>query len=160
MNSIAQLFSSSDVLLDTDVTNRQALFEAVGRLWNGRHGLASAEMQECLTAREALGSTGLGQGVAIPHARVKGLPEPVAAFVRPKLPIDFDSPDGQPVACFFVLLVPAQATEKHLQILAGVAEMLSNAQFRERLAAAKSQDEVHRLFAEWRGPVGGRGKVA
>jgi PTS system nitrogen regulatory IIA component len=105
---------------------------------------------DSLNAREKLGSTGLGQGVAIPHARIKGLAKAVAAFVRPKLPIQFDSPDDDPVGCFFVLLVPAQATEQHLQILANVAQMLSNAQFRDRLGESKSQDEIHQLFAVWR----------
>jgi len=150
MNSVAQLFSSNDVLLDLDVRGKQQLFEAIGRLWEERHGMVAAEVVESLTARENLGSTGLGQGVAIPHARVKGLSEAVAAFVRPKNPIEFDSPDGRPVDSCFVLLVPAQATEKHLRILADVAEMLSNTGFREKLAEAKSEEEVHRLFAEWR----------
>jgi PTS system nitrogen regulatory IIA component len=150
MNSVAQLFSSNDVLLDLDVSDKQALFEAVGRLWEEHYGLAAGEVVDSLNAREKLGSTGLGQGVAIPHARIKGLAKAVAAFVRPKLPIQFDSPDDDPVGCFFVLLVPAQATEQHLQILANVAQMLSNAQFRDRLGESKSQDEIHQLFAVWR----------
>ena len=147
MNAVAPLFTSNEVLIDVDAPNRQALFESVGRLWEARHGLVVAEVVESLNAREKLGSTGLGQGVAIPHARVKGLGQAVGAFVRPKLPIEFDSPDGQPVSYFFVLLVPAHATEQHLQILADVAAMLSNAQFREQLGAAQNREEIHRLFA-------------
>jgi PTS system nitrogen regulatory IIA component len=150
MNSVAQLFSSNDVLLDLDVSDKHALFEAVGRLWEEHYGLAAGEVVDSLNAREKLGSTGLGQGVAIPHARISGLTKAVAAFVRTKLPIQFDSPDDDPVGYFFVLLVPAQATEQHLQILANVAQMLSNAQFRDRLGESKSQDEIHQLFAVWR----------
>jgi PTS system nitrogen regulatory IIA component len=149
MNSVAQLFTSKDVLLDLDVRNKQALFEAVGRLWEEHRGIAAAAVVENLNAREILGSTGLGQGVAIPHARVKGLSSAAAAFVRPKLPIDFDSPDGSPVAYCFVLLVPVQATEQHLQILANVAEMMSSARFREQLGEAGSPEQVYRLFADW-----------
>lgn len=158
MNSVAQLLSPNDVLLDVALPDRQALFEAVGRLWDGRHGIAAAEVVASLNAREELGSTGLGQGVAIPHARIDELTEAVAVFVRPKTPIGFDSPDGNPVAYCFVLLVPAKATEQHLQILAEVAEMLSNEQFRTQIGTAKSPTEVHQYFAQWRDPYAARSK--
>ncbi|MBV8665759.1 MAG: PTS sugar transporter subunit IIA [Burkholderiaceae bacterium] len=149
MNSVAKLLSVQEILLDVDVSGKQALFKAVGQLWQEHRGLDAAMVAENLSAREQLGSTGLGQGIAIPHARVDGLNEAVAAFVRPKSPIPFDSPDGRPVAYCFVLLVPAEATEEHLQILAQVAEMLSSAQFRERLGSLKSADEIRQLFAGW-----------
>jgi nitrogen PTS system EIIA component len=150
MNSIAQLFAANDVLLDLDVANKQMLFEAVGKLWEEQHGIGAAAAAAGLSERENLGSTGLGEGMAIPHARVAGLSEAVAAFVRLKSPIDFDAPDGKPVGCCFLLLAPAQAAKQHLQILADVAEMPANPQFRDLLAAAKDSDEVHRLFASWR----------
>jgi PTS system nitrogen regulatory IIA component len=149
MNFVAQLFSPSDILLDVELANKQALFEAVGRLWQERHGVSATEVVNSLNAREELGSTGLGQGVAIPHARLKSSSKAIAAFVRPKTPIEFDSPDDKPVNCCFVLLVPAQATEQHLQILAEVAEMLSNEQFRTQLATGKSVADIHQLFANW-----------
>lgn len=146
MNSVAPLFSPDEVLIDLDVTDKQALFAAIGRLWEEHRGLAASEVVDSLTAREKLGSTGLGQGVAIPHARITGLTEAVAAFVRPKAPIDFDAPDGKPVDYCFVMAAPAQATAQHLQILADVAKMLANARFRDRIATARSQAEIHRLF--------------
>ena len=156
MNSVAQLFSPGDVLLDLELPNKQALFEAVGRLWEEHHGIAVAEVVESLNAREDLGSTGLGQGVAIPHARIKSMSKAIAAFVRPRMPMEFDSPDGKPVTYCFVLLVPAQATEQHLEILADVAEMLSSEQFRVQLGAAKSGAEIHQLFSTWSGANAGR----
>jgi len=146
MNSFAPLFSPNEVLLDLDVKDKQALFVAVGRLWEEHRGLAATEVVDSLTAREKLGSTGLGQGVAIPHARVAGLTKAVAAFVRPAVPIEFDSPDGNPVAYCFVMLAPARATAQHLQILADVAKMLSNAHFRDQIGTAQSQADIHRLF--------------
>ena len=149
MNFVAQLFSPGDILLDAELTNKQALFEAVGKLWQERHGISASEVVDSLNAREDLGSTGLGQGVAIPHARLKSSNKALAAFVRPKIAIEFDSPDDKPVNCCFVLLVPAQATEQHLQILAEVAEMLSNEQFRTQLATSKSAADIHQLFAGW-----------
>jgi len=152
MNSVAKLLSVNDVLLDLNVRNKEELFEAVGRHWEERHAMVAQEVVNSLNAREKMGSTGLGQGVAIPHARVKDLTNAVAAFVRLKSPIDFDSPDGDPVACCFVLMVPVQATEEHLNILADVAEMLSNAEFRERLRATASSNAVHQLISNWRRP--------
>jgi PTS system nitrogen regulatory IIA component len=153
MNSVAKVLPANEVLLDLDVGSKQTLFEAVGRIWEEHHGMQCDEVVDSLNAREKVGSTGLGQGVAIPHARVKGLTKAVAAFVRPKLPIEFDSPDGEPVAYCFVLLVPAQATEEHLKILAEVAEMLSNTDFREQLGTTTSPDKVHQLFCLWRSPI-------
>jgi PTS system nitrogen regulatory IIA component len=152
MNSIAQLFSPSDVLLDIEIANKQALFDAVSHLWAESRGMVAANVAKSLNARESLGSTGLGQGVAIPHARIKGLAEAVAAFVRPAKPIAFDSPDGLPVTFCFVLLVPEAATEQHLQILADVVGMLSDEQFRTQLVDAKSSQEIHQLFSLWRDP--------
>ncbi len=156
MNSVAQLFSPDDVLLDLELPNKQALFKSVGRLWEEHHGITATEVVDSLNAREELGSTGLGQGVAIPHARIKSMSKAIAAFVRPKTPMEFDSPDGKPVAYCFVLLVPSQATEQHLEILADVAEMLSSEQFRVQLGAAKSGAEIHQLFSTWSGANAGR----
>ncbi len=153
MNFVAQLFSPNEVLLDLEVLDKHALFEVVGRLWQEQHGLPAVEVAANLSAREKLGSTGLGQGVAIPHARMQGLTLAVAAFVRPKLPIEFDAPDGNPVACFFLLLAPELATEQHLHILSKVAEMLSKEQFRSQIALATTADEIHQLFAACEGAM-------
>lgn len=147
MNSAAQLLASIPVLLDVDAPNKQALFEAVARLWEQRHGMVVATVVDSLNAREKLGSTGLGHGVAIPHARIKGCTEAVGAFVRLKEPIEFAAPDGKPVSYCFVLLAPERPTEQHLQILAAVAERLSDWKFRDRLGTCNSEDEVHQLLA-------------
>ena len=104
---------------------------------------------DALVQREKLGSTGLGQGIAIPHGRVKGLREAAGALVRLKQPIPFDAPDGQNVALIFVLLVPDRATDLHLQILSELAQMFSDRELRERLLAAQSAAELHRLIANW-----------
>jgi len=100
-----------------------------------------------------VGSTGLGKGVAIPHARIAGLNESAAVYVRPAAPIEFDSPDEEPVAHCLALIVPLDATEEHLQYVANAAEMLSNAEFRDALAAARNQEEALQLFTQWRNPL-------
>jgi PTS system nitrogen regulatory IIA component len=149
MNPIAQMLSPEDILLDVDASSKKRVFEEVGRLFERRHGLAQGQVVDSLSAREKLGSTGLGHGVAIPHARVKGLPKAMAAIVRTRLPIPFDAPDGKPVSDMVVLLVPEQATEEHLQILAWIAQAFADRQFRQRLRMCVDAAGVSRLFADW-----------
>jgi PTS system nitrogen regulatory IIA component len=102
-----------------------------------------------LFAREKLGSTGLGQGIAIPHGRIKGLKDAVGACMRLDNPVQFDSPDGKPVNLAFVLLVPEAATERHLQLLSELAQMFSDRGFREQVATASDSGVVHQLFNDW-----------
>jgi PTS system nitrogen regulatory IIA component len=152
MNTIAPLLSPENILLDLDAPSKDRVFEAVGRLFHGRHGLTQTQVFDSLSTREKLGSTGLGQGVAIPHARLKGLRQAVAAFVRTKLPIPFDAPDGKPVSSMVVLFVPEQATEQHLRILAEVAEMFGDRRFREQLRLRVDPAGICQLFADWPQP--------
>jgi PTS system nitrogen regulatory IIA component len=125
------------------------VFERVGDMLAGDQGLSRGQVLDSLVARERLGSTGLGQGIAIPHGRLKGLSEARGAFVRLATPIPFDSPDGKPVSQVFVLLVPEHATDRHLQLLSELAQMFSERSFRERLTAARTAGEVHALIRDW-----------
>ncbi len=95
-----------------------------------------------LIAREKLGSTALGQGIAIPHCRVGNCPHPLGTLVTLEEAIDFDAPDDQPVDLLFVLLVPEEAHQEHLDILAGIARLFSNAEFCARLRSASNSDEL------------------
>jgi PTS system nitrogen regulatory IIA component len=147
MTLISQLFSTQDVLLDVELPDKQALFEAVGHLWESNYGVAAAKVVNSLSARERLGSTGLGQGVAIPHARCAGVDRSLMAFVRSKSAIEFDAPDHLPVDCFVFLLVPEGTVDPHLQLLADVAKTLSNAKVRDELRVAQTPDKVNRLFS-------------
>jgi PTS system nitrogen regulatory IIA component len=149
MNQIASLLPAPNIRLDLPVGSKTGLFEAVGSLFETNRGLAHGAVVGSLVAREKLGSTGLGQGVAIPHGRIKGLAEAQGAFIRLADPIAFDAPDGKPVAQVFVLLVPEHATEKHLQLLSELAQMFSDRSFRDRLADAADADAVHALFRDW-----------
>ena len=144
MSSLSQLLSLDTILLDLDVASKKRVFEQVGLLFENHQGIGRAQVFDSLFAREKLGSTGLGQGIAIPHGRIKGLKSAAAAFVRVKTPIPFDSPDGKPVSHIFILLVPEHATEEHLQILSELAQ-----HFRDRLETVRAADELQRLFAEW-----------
>jgi PTS system nitrogen regulatory IIA component len=156
MNLIAQLLPGSNVMLDVDVSSKKRVFEQVGLRFENNHQLARSQVFDSLFAREKLGSTGLGQGVAIPHGRIKGLKEALGALVRMKQPIPFDAPDGQPVGLIFVLLVPDRATDVHLQILSELAQMFSDKAFRERLLAAPSAPELHQLITQWQPHASGQ----
>jgi nitrogen PTS system EIIA component len=149
MNRISQLLPESNILLDLEATSKKRLFEQVGALFEDHAQIARAVVFDSLFAREKLGSTGLGQGIALPHGRIKGLQKAMGAFVRPRQPIPFDSPDGKPVTQVFVLLVPEEATEEHLQLLSELAEMFSERSFRDRLSASNDPNSLHQLFSTW-----------
>jgi PTS system nitrogen regulatory IIA component len=100
---------------------------------------------ESLIAREKLGSTGFGNGIAIPHCRLKGCTSPISAVLHLDAPVDFDAIDGAPVDLLFVLLVPEAATDAHLELLRQIASMLDRADVRASLRGAKSSDELYNV---------------
>ena len=153
MNQIAELLPVANIALDVDVATKSRLFEAAGALFAASSGIDSGLVATSLAAREKLGSTGLGQGVAIPHGRIKGLKEARGAFVRLKQPVPFDAPDGKPVSQVFVLLVPEQATDLHLQLLSELAQMFSEKGFREKLSGATTTTALLDLFRAWEPPA-------
>jgi nitrogen PTS system EIIA component len=149
MNLIAKLLSADNVLVGLDASSKKRVFEQAGLLFENRHGIARSAIYDALFAREKMGSTGLGLGIAIPHGRIKGLKEARGAFFRLAAPVQFDAPDGQPVDLVFVLLVPEAASEHHLQLLSELAQMFSDKSFREQLAAAPDAAAAYALFAQW-----------
>ncbi len=146
MNPLAQLLTANQVLLDLDAGSKKRVFEQAGLLFENHLGIARSVIFDSLFAREKLGSTGLGQGIAIPHGRIKGLKQAAGAFIRLQNPVPFDSPDGRPVNMLFVLLVPEQATEQHLQILSELAQRFAERTFRDALLAAAAVDDIVALF--------------
>ncbi len=151
MSLISKILPLENILLDLESSSKKRVFERVGLLFENTQTIARSQVFESLFAREKLGSTGLGQGVAIPHGRIKNLREAVGAFVKTHNPIPFDAPDGQPVNLIFVLLVPERATDLHLQLLGELAQMFSDAAFRDRLQASTDVAEIHKMFVEWQG---------
>lgn len=149
MNLISRLLPPANVVLDLEVSSKKRMFEQVGLLFENNQGIARSLVFDSLFARERLGSTGLGQGVAIPHGRIKGLKEPVGAFIRLKSPVAFDAPDGRAVSLIFVLLVPEQATEQHLQILSELAQMFSDRELRTKLTDDPDAASLHQNISAW-----------
>lgn len=150
MNLISKILLPENVILDNEATSKKRIFERVGLLFENSQKIARSQVFDSLFAREKLGSTGLGHGVAIPHGRIKGLRDAVTAFVKTQTPIPFDSPDGQPVNLIFVLLVPDRATDLHLQLLGELAQMFSDENFREQLQNMNDPTVIHQLFTEWK----------
>ena len=150
MNRLASILPPSQVLVHVDATSKKRAFEEVGLLFENLHGLSRALVTDSLFSRERLGSTGLGHGVAIPHGRIKGLKAPMAAVFQLAQPIGFDAPDEQAVNLLIFLLVPEAATQKHLEILSEIAEMLSDAPLRASLAQSESVEALHGLISGWK----------
>ena len=149
MSLISSLLTVPHVALDIEAGDKKAVFEHAARLLESDSGLTRQQVVDSLVTRERLGSTALGQGIAIPHGRVKGLREALGAFLRLRSPVAFDAPDERPVNLVFVLLVPERATDVHLQILSELAQMFSDRSFRAQLTAAPDNLAAQRLIANW-----------
>ena len=149
MNRLAAILPPAQVLVQVDVTSKKRAFEEAGLLFEELHGLSRASVADSLFARERLGSTGLGHGVAIPHGRIKGLKSPMAAVFQLAHPIGFDAPDEQPVGLLIFLLVPEASTQKHLEILSEIAELLSDTTLREKIKTTQDASALHSIVANW-----------
>lgn len=149
MNRLASILPPAHVLVRVDATSKKRAFEEAGLLFENLHGLSRALVTDSLFSRERLGSTGLGHGVAIPHGRIKGLKAPMAAVFQLAAAIGFDAPDDQAVRLLIFLLVPEAATQKHLEILSEIAELLSDAPLRDKMSVSADATELHTLIAQW-----------
>jgi nitrogen PTS system EIIA component len=149
MNRLSAILPVGQVLVDLAASSKKRVFEHAGLLFENHHAIARATVTDNLFARERLGSTGLGHGVAIPHGRIKGLKNPLAAVIRLQQPIAFDAPDDEPVDLLIFLLVPEAATQRHLEILSEIAELLSDKALRERLKTEPDPVKVHEMIERW-----------
>jgi PTS system nitrogen regulatory IIA component len=149
MNRLSSILTPAHTVVEVDATSKKRAFEEAGLLFESLHGLSRALVTDSLFSRERLGSTGLGHGVAIPHGRIKGLKAPLAAVMKLAKPIGFDAPDEKAVILLIFLLVPEAATQRHLEILSEIAELLSDASLRERLSTSTDALELHSLIAGW-----------
>lgn len=149
MNLIAPLIQPDTALLDVSFSSKKKLFEHAADLFARTHGLKSIDVFTSLFERERLGSTALGYGIAIPHGRIKGLKNASGAFYRLKTPLEFDAPDNEPVSLCFILLVPKDANERHLQILGELAQLFGDDAMRAKLLNAATPSELIALLGAW-----------
>ena len=149
MTNLAKILALENVVVDLEVSSKKRTFEQAGLMFENNCGIARSTVSDNLFARERLGSTGLGHGVAVPHGRIKGLKAPIAAFMRLAEPIPFESPDGEPVKLLIFLLIPDNVTQQHLEILSEIAELFSDSGMRDTLASDPDALTVHTRIINW-----------
>ena len=148
--NLASIITIDRVQLRQDLHSKKRVLEEISHLLaSGTGALPESEILASLVGREKLGSTGLGQGVAIPHGRMRGIESSVGAFIRLDSAVDYESNDGQKVDLVFGLLVPQDCNEEHLKILAGLAEMFLDEAFVTRVRSSKDPQTLHKLLTQY-----------
>lgn len=142
MNALDNLLTPKRVLCQVEAASRKRVFELVAQQIADDAKLTEDSVYTQLFAREKLGSTALGGGVAIPHCRVAGCEQPLGCLVTLASGVDFDAPDSREVDLLFVLLVPEEATQTHLDLLAEIARRFSNTQYCAGLRGAESASQL------------------
>jgi PTS system nitrogen regulatory IIA component len=127
---------------------KEALTELSGVFKTPGINLDSGEMLKVLLEREKLGSTGIGEGIAIPHGKMAGLKEMVISFGRSRKGVDFETLDGRPAHLFFLLMAPENSSGLHLKVLAKISKMLKDNAFRKNLMEAESRDDLFRIISD------------
>lgn len=147
---ISALLTSDRVACHLDSSSKKRTLELLSQLLSSAlPAYSEGELFDSLLGRERLGSTGLGHGVALPHGRITGLDAPIAAFVTLQNGVDYDAVDNQPVDLLFALLVPAESTDEHLQILARLAAMFSDADLCRSLRECSSAQQCLQRINSW-----------
>ena len=146
---ISEILSSDSILCGQTLTSKKTALEELAKLLADKDtSLSYIEVFDCLVAREKLGSTGLGNGIAIPHGRKKKKKKTIAAFMQLKYGIEYDAVDQAPVDLLFALLVPEDSTDEHLQTLSHLAEMFSNTETLEQLRSETTADGIYKILTE------------
>jgi len=147
---LEQLISKDSVVCNADVSSKKRALEYLAELLAKESASAdSFHIFQHLTDREKLGSTSLGHGVAIPHARTNTNDKAVGAFIKLEGGIDFDSPDGEPTDLLFALMVPEHYTDEHLEILSGLASCFSDDALCGNLRSATTSQELYKILTGW-----------
>lgn len=151
---LAELINAEQIKNGIDIQSKKRALEELSQLLaQAQTQLDANDIFDSLIARERLGATGLGYGIAIPHGRIKNCNKITGAFIKLNKAVDFNAVDNKPVDTLFALIVPEESTDEHLQVLALLASMFNEASFREKLSAAKTNEEINQLFTEWQPPL-------
>ena len=140
--TISTLLSPERVFINSDITSKKRLLEFIANQVSDQYQLTQSTLYNNLLDRERLGSTGLGKGFAVPHARLADLENAIGLFIKLENPINFEAPDNQPVDLVFTIIIPDHATDQHLQTLSALAKVFSQASVCEAIRKANSCDEV------------------
>ena len=144
--TISALLSPQRIFLDVEVSSKKKLLELIANIVADQAQLTESSIYSSLLNRERLGSTGLGHGFAVPHARVAGLEQTIGCLFRLKEPVNFEAPDNQPVDLVFTIIIPQEANEEHLIILSSLARLFSQSDVREAIRNATSKDEIAQII--------------
>ena len=148
----SDLMSPGRILADVKANSKKRLLELISQTFAKLNpDLSAREIFESICAREHLGSTGLGNGVAIPHGRISGSQGVEALFIRLRKPVAFDAEDGQPVDLLFALTVPTECTEDHSKLLSRISERFSNTELARQIREAKDAQEIWSLLSNVQG---------
>ncbi len=140
--TISTLLSPERIFINTEITSKKRLLEFIANQVSNQYNLTQSKLYNNLLDRERLGSTGLGKGFAVPHARLADLDRAIGLFIKLDKPINFEAPDNQPVDLVFTIIIPDHATDQHLQTLSALAKVFSQASVCEAIRNAASSDEV------------------
>jgi PTS system nitrogen regulatory IIA component len=144
--TISALLSPQRIFLDTEISSKKKLLELIANIVADQTQLAESLIYNNLLNRERLGSTGLGHGFAVPHARLENLDKTIGCLFRLKEPVNFEAPDNQPVDLVFTIIIPQEATEEHLMILSSLASIFSRTDVCEAIRGATSRDEIAQII--------------
>ena len=144
--TVSALLSPQTIFLDTEISSKKKLLELIANIVADRTKLSESKIYNNLLNRERLGSTGLGQGFAVPHARLNDLDKTMACFFRLKDAVNFEAPDNQPVDLVFTIIIPEEATEEHLLILSSLARMFSKEEVCNAIRNAANKDEIAQII--------------
>lgn len=146
MQPLSQILTPGRTVCRALGVSKKRVFETIARIISeDQPSLTYEDVLDHLIAREKLGSTGLGLGIAIPHCRAGNCAHPLGTLISLQEPVDFDAPDDQPVDLLFVLLVPEEAHQQHLDILANIARLFSQADFCAHLRACRDSQALYDL---------------
>jgi len=146
--NIVDLLSPEAITAELAATTKnEALAELTDAILRVEGGLERDDVIAVLQERERLGSTGIGDGVAIPHGKLKNIDKLLISFGRSRAGIDFDSMDGRPAHLFFLLVAPEESVGIHLKTLARISKLLKNTEVRRRLQDAASAEEIYQIIA-------------
>ncbi len=149
---VSEFLTEDMVIPELKARTKEAVLEEFSAMLQDRGKIPdSRALSDILAAREALGSTGIGGGIAIPHGKLKGIPRMIIAFGRSGQGIDFDSLDGQPARLFFLLVAPEDAPGEHLKARAMVSRLMKNGKLKDALSRARDAKEINALIAKEEG---------
>ena len=147
---LSEIINVNRIKNDVDVKSKKRALEELSNLVvQDQTQLDASEIFDSLISRERLGATGVGYGIAIPHGRIKNCQKITGAFIKLSEGIDFNTTDNLPVDILFTLIVPEESTDEHLQVLAFLASMFSDENFREKLRKSDSSEDIYQLLTLW-----------